>query len=30
MADPDNYQRYLRSRADLDWWEAEGRARARR
>jgi len=28
--DPDNYWRYLKSRVDLDWWEAKGRARAGR
>jgi hypothetical protein len=30
LNDPQNYERYLKSREDLEWWESEGRARAAR
>ena len=29
LADPANYQRYLFDAQDLEWWQTEGRRRAR-
>ena len=30
LADPANYRRYLLDAEDLEWWQTEGRRRARR